>query len=209
MARILLVEDDSSTREVVEAILRFDSHDLILAANGSQAGVLARERHPEIVLSDIRMPGVTGTDFCRELRRDPEMADTYVILYTGYDSPETRTEALAAGADDYLGKPLRADDLQARIRLGLRIRGMQREALDLRRRAAESGRLRLEMDTAMTKVRTLRAELSESLRAIEDRAHHLRDTCLQGDSKRGLKLAGEVSDRVEALRTRIAPRDES
>jgi DNA-binding response OmpR family regulator len=208
MARILLVEDDPDTRDVVESILRFDSHDLMLAANGSQAHVLVKERRPEIILSDIKMPGVTGTDLCRELRKDPDSNETYVILYTGYDSPETRTEALAAGADDYLGKPLRADDLQARIRLGLRIRGMLREAHDLRRRASEAGRLRVEMESASSKVRGLRGELSEALRIIEDRARHLRDAMLKGDSRRGMKLAGEVSDRVEALRTRITPREE-
>jgi sigma-B regulation protein RsbU (phosphoserine phosphatase) len=207
MARILLVEDDPATREVVEAILRFDAHELLLAGNATQARVLLQERRPEIVLSDIRMPGASGTDFCREVRRNPELNDTYFILYTGFDSPDQRTEALASGADDYLGKPLRADDLHARIRLGLRIRGMHRESRDLRGRASEAGKLRIEMESSMAKIRSLRAEMAESLQGLEAQARLLRDACLQGDGKRSMKLSAEVAEKIEALRARLAPRE--
>lgn len=207
MARILLVEDDPATREVVEAILRFDAHELLLAGNVTQARVLLHDRKPEVVLSDIRMPGLSGTDFCREVRRDPLLTDTYFILYTGFDTPDQRTEALASGADDYLGKPLRADDLHARIRLGLRVRGLLHEARELRARASESGRLRVEMESSMAKVRALRAEMAEALKGLEDQARILRDACLQGDGKRSMKVSAEVAERIEALRARIAPRD--
>ena len=163
MAKVLLVEDDDIARGVMEAILRYEAHEVLLAGNGKQALLMAREARPDVVLSDIRMPGMTGTDFCRELRKDPDLREVYFILATGFDTPETKTEGLAAGADDYIGKPIRADELGARIRMGLRVRGLQREVGELRRKASEAERARLDLEATLSRVARVRGEIAKSL----------------------------------------------
>ncbi len=207
MARILLVEDDEATRSVFEAILRYDAHQVLLAANGRQALLLVREHRPDIVLSDIRMPGMTGTEFCRELRKDPDLRQTYVILSTGFDSPDVRTEGIASGADDYIGKPVRAEELQARVRIGLRIGALLKEEAELRRKVSEGEKARIETDQALGRVKKLRGDLTEALGGILDRARKLRDACLQGDAKTSLSLAEKACADLEELRSRVAPRD--
>lgn len=205
MARVLLVEDDASTRSVLEAILRYDAHEVHLAANGKQALMLAKEKSPDIVLSDIHMPGMSGIEFCRALRQDPAVADTYVILATGFDSPETRTEGIASGADDYIGKPIRAEELGARVRIGLRMRPLRRELADLQKKVGDAEKGRTEVDRAAARVVKLRADLTESLGLLLGQARALRDACLQGDPKGSLSRAEDLVRGLEDLRTRVAP----
>ncbi len=209
MAKVLLVDDDDGTRSVLEALLRYDGHEVLLAANGKQALILARDRRPEVVLSDIRMPGMEGTEFCRELRKDPDIRDIYVILATGYDSPEQKTEGIASGADDYVGKPVRADELAARMRMALRIRGLQQEVVVLKRKAAEGEKARGEVEAFAARLAKLRGDLTESLGTRLDEARRLVDTARQGDLKSIVEGLEKLVAGVEELRSRVAPREGS
>lgn len=207
MAKVLLIEDDESTRSVVEAILKYDAHEVLLAANGRQGLLQVRQYRPDIVFSDVKMPGMTGTEFCAELRKDPEHRQTYVILSTGFDSPEVRTEGLAAGADDYIAKPLRADELQARIRIGLRFAALRKKESELRKRAEDAEKARADLEGSLGKVKKLRGDLAENLGSMLDRARKLRDACHQGNPKDALAMAEKACTDLEELRNRVAPRE--
>jgi DNA-binding response OmpR family regulator len=206
MGRILLVDDDESSRGVLEALLKYEGHEIALAANARQALFMIAERAPDLVLSDIQMPGMTGIDFCRELRKDPATRETYVILATGFDTPEARTLGIAAGADDYIGKPIRSDELNARVRLALRLRGLAREAADLRKRIAEGEKVRMELEGVRSGVARLRGDLTEALGSAVDSARRAAESVRQGDAKISFERAEKVVAEIEALRDRVAPR---
>ena len=209
MSKILLVDDDETARGVIEALLRYESHEVHLAANGKQALFMVKDKAPDIVLSDIRMPGMSGIEFCRELRKDPSTKHTYVILATGFDTPESKTEGIASGADDYIGKPIRADELYARVRIGARIRALGREAEELKRRLAEAEKARTEGERLASRLSSLRGDLTLTLGTLLDEARRAADTCRQGDLKFACAALEKMTSEVEALRNRIAPREGS
>jgi DNA-binding response OmpR family regulator len=166
---------------------------------------MARDRAPEIVLSDVNMPGMDGIEFCRAIRADADLRGIYVILATGVDTPQQRTEGIAAGADDYVAKPIRADELQARLRLATRFRVLQREVADLQRRAADADRIRLDAETFQGRVKDLRGELGIALGTILDGVRRTAENARSGDLKFAAASAEKVVAEVEALRTRVAP----
>jgi CheY-like chemotaxis protein len=206
MGRILIVDDDESSRSVLDALLKYEGHEIVLAANAKQALFMIKENAPDLVLSDVQMPGMTGIDFCRELRKEPATRETYVILATGYDTPEARTQGIAAGADDFIGKPIRSDELNARVRLALRLRGLAKEAADLRRRIGEGEKVRLDLEQTRAGIGRLRGELTEALGSALDAARRTVEAVRQGDPKVSLDRAEKVVAEIEALRDRTAPR---
>lgn len=206
MGRVLIVDDEESARGVIEALLRYEGHEISLAANAKQALFMIQEQSPDIVLSDIHMPGMSGIDFCRELRRDPATRDVYVILATGMDTAEVRTLGIAAGADDYIGKPIRSDELNSRVRMAMRIRGLMREAADLRRKMGEGEKVRLELEQLRASVAKLRGDLTESLSSALDAARQAADSARQGDVKSSFARMEKVTGEIEALRDRTSPR---
>lgn len=209
MARVLLVDDDDSARGVIEALLRYEGHEVAMAANAAQGLFMLKERSPDVVLSDISMPGMSGIEFCRTLRKDPETKDVYVILATGFDSPEVRTQGIASGADDYIGKPIRADELNSRIRMALRIRGLAKEGAELKRRLQEADRAKLEIDQVRARVTGLRGDLTTSLGTLLDSVRRAVETSRQGDAKATHGILEKLLTEIEGLRERVAPREGS
>jgi len=214
MARVLLVDDDEDSRQVLEAILRYEGHEVVLAANGRQALFVLQQATPEpgaslpdIVFSDIQMPGMSGTEFCRTIRKDPALRDTYVILATGYDTPESRTEGIASGADDYVGKPVRADELHARIRLAMRVRGLHRDVAELKRRLAEGERTARELEGFAARTTKLRGDLSEKLGSLLDASRRGLEEVRRGEAKPALETMERLAGAIEALRASVAPRE--
>jgi len=206
MGRILLVDDEEASRGVLAALLKYEGHEIALAANAKQALFMIKESMPDVVLSDIHMPGMSGIEFCMELRKDPATRDVYVILSTGYDTPEVRTQGIASGADDYIGKPIRAEELNSRVRMAMRIRGLMREAADLRRKVSEAEKVRLELEQVRASIGRLRGDLTEALGSALDRARQAGDAVRQGDVKSSLARLETLVGDIEALRDRTAPR---
>jgi two-component system phosphate regulon response regulator PhoB len=114
-ARVLLVDDDRDIREVVGAML--DAVGLTVEAATSAEEALERVRASafDLLVLDWNLPGMTGIELCRLVRRDPTLATLPVLFLTAHASSRDVVEAFASGADDYVVKPFRAPELGARI----------------------------------------------------------------------------------------------
>jgi putative two-component system response regulator len=125
--RILLAEDDAPSREFMRKLLAADGYEIVEACDGESAfDLLGRER-VDLVVSDIMMPGGNGLDLCRRIRASEAHRLLPVILVTARNQERDRVEGLDAGADDFLGKPVNAAELKARIRNFRRVVGLQNQ----------------------------------------------------------------------------------
>jgi EAL domain-containing protein (putative c-di-GMP-specific phosphodiesterase class I)/DNA-binding response OmpR family regulator len=119
-APILVVDDDAATRALVAIGLRRAGFDVLEAASGEAALGLIEDETIGLVVLDISMPGMSGTDVVRVLRERPRTATLPIMLLTGKGDEYPLVTSLGAGADDYLTKPVGLDELVARIRAHLR-----------------------------------------------------------------------------------------
>ncbi|WDT78914.1 MAG: response regulator [Candidatus Manganitrophus sp.] len=127
-ARILLADDNADMREYVKRILR--QHWTVEAVeDGASALASARERTPDLVLTDVMMPGMNGFELLQALRADPRTREVPVIMLSARAGEESRVEGLEAGADDYLIKPFSARELMARVGARLELARLRREVL--------------------------------------------------------------------------------
>ena len=117
-AHILLVEDEVKLARFVELELSFEGYQVSVANDGLSGLTMARESHPDIVILDWMLPGMSGVDICRRLRATGEKVP--IILLTAKDEVSDRVTGLDAGADDYVVKPFSIEELLARIRAHLR-----------------------------------------------------------------------------------------
>jgi CheY-like chemotaxis protein len=114
--RVLIVEDDPETRRFYIGVLEGDGFVVEQAHNGLQALDKARAQAPDLVLTDIAVPGLDGIDLCRQLRADPRTRDIPVLAVTGYDDRDYEDRAIQAGANRILIKPLGPDVLVTEAR---------------------------------------------------------------------------------------------
>jgi DNA-binding response OmpR family regulator len=125
--RILVVEDEWKVASFIVRALRENSYAVDMVETGEQALILSRQvRHGAMVL-DVKLPGITGIEVCRELRRLGNPVP--VMMLTAQMLPQQRIEGLDAGADDYLIKPFALSEFLARVRALVR-RGIQKGKTD-------------------------------------------------------------------------------
>ena len=125
--RILVVDDAMENIQILHAALQ-DEHEVLFAMDGPRALELARSQQPDLILLDAVMPGMDGYAVCKALFAAPETSDIPVIFVTALKSPEDETRALGAGAADFIGKPVNAAVVRARVRTQLTVK-RQRDAL--------------------------------------------------------------------------------
>jgi two-component system cell cycle response regulator len=123
--RILVVDDESTSRLVTLMALRNLGHETHTARDGADAWEQFQSLRPEVVISDWIMPGLTGLELCRNIRADVTRY-TYFMMVTGQGARDQMLEGMAAGADDYLVKPLDPDDLEARLIAADRVTSLHR-----------------------------------------------------------------------------------
>jgi DNA-binding response OmpR family regulator len=115
MANILVAEDERDIRELITFTLTFAGHKIIQASNGEEAVQLARETRPDLILTDVRMPKMTGYEVCKTLRSVPEFAKTPIVILSAKGQDEEVEQGRDAGATDYIMKPFAPDKLQQRV----------------------------------------------------------------------------------------------
>jgi DNA-binding response OmpR family regulator len=126
VARVLVVDDDPTVREVVVTYLRAGRHEVLEAADGEAALALMRETPSDLVVLDLMLPGIGGLEVCRRLR---EHDDVPIIMLTALGSEADRVVGLERGADDYVTKPFSPRELALRVDSVLRRAGEGQEAL--------------------------------------------------------------------------------
>lgn len=145
--RVLVVDDQPMQRLVVRRALARLGHEVFEAASGEEALALVERHAIELVVSDWLMDGMDGTTLCRALRA--RAGYVYFILMSSRDSREDLIEGLAAGADDFLRKPVDVDELAVRLRSGQRLLALQAGLEDRNRRLAEAyGQIQRDVDAA-------------------------------------------------------------
>ena len=120
MARILVAEDEKQIADMIAFKLTNAGHQVIRAQDGEQAVTMATREHPDLILLDAMMPGISGFEVLRRLKRDPALKDIGVIMVTAKGHERDVLSGLSGGAIDYVVKPFSLKELAARVELALR-----------------------------------------------------------------------------------------
>jgi CheY-like chemotaxis protein len=115
MKKVLIVEDSPTTRAVVKVYLVGQKLEFLEANNGEDGLNMARQQRPDVIVLDLKMPGMDGFTFCRAVRADPFLRETPVILLTGTKGADVEKEAMAAGATYFMNKPIDGQQLADKI----------------------------------------------------------------------------------------------
>jgi len=137
--RVLVVEDERKVASFVARALRENAYAVDVAESGEKGLTLAFENSYDLILLDVRLPGLSGIDVCQQLRRNG--VETPILMLTARSLVEQRVEGLDAGADDYLTKPFALTELLARVRALIR-RGFNKSGAILRYQDLELDRHR-------------------------------------------------------------------
>jgi CheY-like chemotaxis protein len=101
----MIADDEDGIRSLVRMTLESDAYEILEAADGAEALELARTHHPDLLLLDVMMPGVTGLEVCRTLKSDPDTAGITIVMLTARAQDSDREAGRAAGAESYFTKP--------------------------------------------------------------------------------------------------------
>lgn len=123
---VLIVDDESQGRETLEALLEPLGYSLVFASNGEEALEKAQAAPPDLILLDLMMPEMNGFETCRHLRTHSALAAVPIIVVTSMDDRSSRLQALEAGADDFLTKPIDRVELRTRVRTTTRLNRYRR-----------------------------------------------------------------------------------
>lgn len=190
-ANILIVDDEVETVDMISFLLESQGHAVIPAYSGAEAMEILRQRIQEpagskspidLVVLDIMIPDVDGYEICRMIKQDDHLKYIPVIMVTGLGSVENTARGLAIGADDYVSKPFRAEELVARVKAMLRVRAMEQELLQ---HTLELAALN-EINKAITSSLDLDQILSQTMHGIREILHVEAGSLLLLDEDSGL-----------------------
>ncbi len=137
---VCLIEDDAEQRKLALSILSRAGYRAIEADDAASGLAAIKAEHPKVVLCDYNLPGEDGLALCASVRNDPAVTETYFILITAQADRQLKERAWAIGVDDFIAKPFDANELVARVKVGLRMWGLQEK---LRAAAVTDGLTRL------------------------------------------------------------------
>lgn len=165
---VLVVDDEPVARMTLSARLKQMGCRVLEASDGKAGFALLRRERPDLIILDWMMPEMDGPTFCEQVRRDPELRSTQLLLMTGHDQPEQIAEGLARGADDFLSKAASRQEIVARVQAGLRaatlVRSLERARDEVERKQQE---LERELLSASRYVRSLLPTPGELLPGVE------------------------------------------
>lgn len=119
---ILVVDDEPINRSLIERRLEREGYRVLTAENGREAVDKTREERPDLVLLDVMMPLMDGLEACRMIKEDAATQDIPIIFLSARDETQTKVNALALGANDYVSKPFKVEELLARVDVAIRIK---------------------------------------------------------------------------------------
>ena len=173
MTRILVVDDDPAIREMVTLVLMQGGFEVIEAASAPEARQTIRSRTPDLILLDWMLPGQSGYEFARSLRRDPSRKEIPIIMLTARDQEGDKVAALDAGADDYVAKPFSVSELLARIRAVLRRthRGNSSEILEVKALRLDTASHRVTVDDTPLELAPMEFQLLRFFMSHQERVY--------------------------------------
>ncbi|MBE0612586.1 MAG: response regulator [Burkholderiales bacterium] len=115
MARVVLIDDDESSLDFMQHVMRVDGHELAHAADGEQGLALVKQFHPELIICDVVMPHLGGYAVLETLRADPQFSKVPVLLFSALMNEEARAMALRRGATEVLAKPFDMEQLRSAV----------------------------------------------------------------------------------------------
>lgn len=127
--KALIIDDEPSSRATIEAMLSSENYELFFAENGVQALSVATEIHPDIILLDVMMPGMSGFEVCKRFRTMPYLAEVPIVLVTALDDQESRMAGIKSGADDFVTKPFDRHELRLRVQNMTRLNQYRQQTL--------------------------------------------------------------------------------
>jgi len=123
--KILVVDDDEITREMLAMTLRSEGYNVITANDGQQALEIITQDKVRMIISDWTMPGMDGIELCRRVRTESSDGYVYFVLLTAHSGMEEAVQGFEAGADDYMVKPFNTTELLMRVKVGERIQALE------------------------------------------------------------------------------------
>jgi signal transduction histidine kinase len=195
---MLVVDDDSRSRRLLEGFLAAEGYRVRTAPDGATALALAREEVPDVVLLDVMMPEMSGYEVCAALKADPRTRCTQVMLVTALDGTPDKVTGLDTGADDYCTKPVRRDEFLAKVRALLRARRLLAE---LDRARAELAARNEELDRKRTLAQTLVHDLKSPLTAVLGNLDLIE--LRSGDRKEAAVIVGRCRESASRMLTMI------
>ena len=117
---ILVVDDDPNSLDIVSTFLEAKGYQVATAADGQEALAMLEQVRPILILLDVMMPGMDGWEVARVVKNHPEFSEVRVVMLTARSDFTDKQEGLRSGADDYIVKPVRLDDLERRVERNLK-----------------------------------------------------------------------------------------
>ena len=172
----LAVEDDGFERMRLAAILEKLGFEVVLAADGAEALSLLTGQPPDVLITDWQLPALSGLDLCRAVRSSDPARRPYTVIVTARDRLEDMVQGLESGADDFIAKPYRAEELSARLRSGQRLLEMRRTLVErtglLEQALMHHSRTREALDADLAAAARLQHQLLERATApVEGLSH--------------------------------------
>jgi CheY-like chemotaxis protein len=115
MKRILIAEDERDIRDLIAFTLRFAGYEVLTANNGEEAVQMTEKEMPDLVLTDVRMPKMTGYEACKQIKANPKTQHIPVVFLSAKGQEAEVQSGMAAGADEYLLKPFAPDQLTRKV----------------------------------------------------------------------------------------------
>ncbi|MCP3900734.1 MAG: response regulator [Desulfobacteraceae bacterium] len=157
--KILIVEDDYISRLLLTKSIMAMDHEVIEAVDGEQGLDYFQQNEPDMIITDWMMPKIDGLELCKKIRTSDKKTYSYIILLTAKDKITDLVEVFASGADDYITKPFKPDELKSRIKTGERILKLEHSHHTLQQEMVDKN---LELDNAVKNLKETQSQILRS-----------------------------------------------
>ncbi|MEM7029032.1 MAG: response regulator, partial [Chloroflexota bacterium] len=193
-AKILIVDDEFSTREYVQSLLKRRGFEVVLAPSGADA-LICLEEHADVdlILLDIMMPDLDGFEVLEIIKANPQTAQIKVLMFSAADNTADKVRAFSAGAGDYINKPFEKDELIARVETQIRLKKTETEMIAAREAAEAAAQAKGNFLANMSH------EIRTPLNAIIGMTDFLHETTLDSQQKDFVETIGTSSNILLAI----------